>query len=72
MCIKAHNPLNTNLQQVKVIIEKCSCNEHNILTEGIIYHWKDLPEHVVDSALFEVFIIKLLVCFKGYFRQKTF
>lgn len=69
-CIKAHNPLNTKLQQS--IIEKCSYNERNILTEGIIDHWNNLPKCVVDSALFEVFIIELLVCFKAYFSQKHF
>lgn len=53
-------------------MENCSGNERSILTEGIVYHWNNLPKHVVDSALFEVFIIELLVCFKGYFSQKPF
>lgn len=42
------------------------------ITEGIIYHWKNLPKHVVDSTVSEVFIIELLVCFEGYFSQKPF
>lgn len=46
---------------VKIIIENCSCNECNILTEKLIYYLDHLPKHVVDSVLSKGFIIELLV-----------